>query len=218
MLFPHASGANFDAIVAFDPAATLEDPTRTYLQVTNGAFAGRYIPLATAGIAADIHADVAATAAPTIPTPAPTPRAGTAGARDRATRDRASRGERCAGRGDSRGPAPGMGPDRRIARRIELPPAKAVGSSVATKDPRGRGVGYGDMEFEVSAVIGGPPGRSRRAVVAVFIGLAAVAGIAVTNAGPARVATNPAETSGSPPSRPPGRPTLRPSLGPSHPT
>jgi hypothetical protein len=56
MLFPHASGANFDAIVAFDPAATLEDPTRTYLQVTNGAFARRYIPLATAGITADIHA------------------------------------------------------------------------------------------------------------------------------------------------------------------
>jgi hypothetical protein len=59
MLFPHASGANFDAIVAFDPAATLEDPTRTFMQVTNGAFAGRYIPLATAGIAADIHPDPA---------------------------------------------------------------------------------------------------------------------------------------------------------------
>ena len=73
LLFPHASGANFDAIVAFDPSTTLEDPTRTYLQVTNGAFAGRYIPLATAGIAADIHADGAATAAPAIPTPAPAP-------------------------------------------------------------------------------------------------------------------------------------------------
>jgi hypothetical protein len=59
MLFPHASGANFDAIVAFDPAATLEDPTRTFMQVTNGAFAGRYIPLATAGISADIRADQA---------------------------------------------------------------------------------------------------------------------------------------------------------------
>jgi hypothetical protein len=57
MLFPHASGANFDAIVAFDPAATLEDPTRTFMQVTNGAFARRYIPLATAGIAADINPD-----------------------------------------------------------------------------------------------------------------------------------------------------------------
>ncbi len=67
LLFPHASGANFDAIVAFDPAATLEDPTRTFLQVTNGAFAGRYIPLATAGISADIRADQpvsTATAAP----------------------------------------------------------------------------------------------------------------------------------------------------------
>jgi hypothetical protein len=70
MLFPHASGANFDAIVAFDPAATLEDPTRVFLQVTNGAFAGRYIPLATAGISADIRAD-----APVVP--AVTPAVGT---------------------------------------------------------------------------------------------------------------------------------------------
>ena len=80
LLFPHASGANFDAIVAFDPAATLEDPTRTYLQVTNGAFAGRYIPLATAGISADIHADQAVsttTAAP--PTQPPLVSVGTDG-------------------------------------------------------------------------------------------------------------------------------------------
>ena len=67
MLFPHASGANFDAIVAFDPAATLEDPTRTFMQVTNGAFAGRYIPLATAGIAADIHPDPAGGVASVTP-------------------------------------------------------------------------------------------------------------------------------------------------------
>jgi hypothetical protein len=57
MRFPHASGAKFDAIVAFDSAVTLDDPTRTYLQVTNGAFAGRFIPLATAGLSADIRAD-----------------------------------------------------------------------------------------------------------------------------------------------------------------
>ena len=62
-----ASGANFDAIVAFDPAATLEDPTRTFLQVTNGAFAGRYIPLATAGISADIRADQAVSTATVAP-------------------------------------------------------------------------------------------------------------------------------------------------------
>jgi hypothetical protein len=67
MLFPHASGANFDAIVAFDPAATLEDPTRTFMQVTNGAFAGRYIPLATAGISADIHPDPAGGGASVTP-------------------------------------------------------------------------------------------------------------------------------------------------------
>ncbi len=68
MLFPHASGAKFDAIVAFDPAATIEDRSRTFLQVTNGAFARRYIPLATAGISADIGADqpVAPTVTPTV--------------------------------------------------------------------------------------------------------------------------------------------------------
>ncbi len=67
LLFPHASGAKFDAIVAFDPAATLEDPTRTFLQVTNGAFAGRYIPVATAGLSADIRVEQ-----PAAPTTGPT--------------------------------------------------------------------------------------------------------------------------------------------------
>lgn len=57
MRFPHASGAKFDAIVAFDPAATLDDPTKSFLQVTNGAFAGRFVPLATAGLSADIRVD-----------------------------------------------------------------------------------------------------------------------------------------------------------------
>jgi hypothetical protein len=52
------------------------------------------------------------------------------------------------------------------------------------------------MEFEVSAVVGGPPGRGRRAVVAVVIGIAAVAGFALTSAGPAGVETMPAATSG----------------------
>lgn len=55
------------------------------------------------------------------------------------------------------------------------------------------------MEFEVSAVVGGPSGRGVRAVVAVFIGLAAVAGIALANAGPPAVETMPAATSGSRP-------------------
>ena len=80
MLFPHASGANFDAIVAFDPAATLEDRTGTFLQVTNGAFAGRYIPLATAGISADISADQVATTTPTAaPASPPVATVGTEG-------------------------------------------------------------------------------------------------------------------------------------------
>ena len=73
MLFPHASGANFDAIVAFDPAATLEDPTRSFMHVTNGAFAGRYIPLATAGIAADIGPDPAGGVIPVTPVTPVTP-------------------------------------------------------------------------------------------------------------------------------------------------
>jgi hypothetical protein len=55
--FAHASGASFDAIVAFDPAVTIEDQANTYLQVTNGVFAGRYIPVATAGLSADIRPD-----------------------------------------------------------------------------------------------------------------------------------------------------------------
>jgi hypothetical protein len=54
MRFSHPSGANFDALVAFDPAVTLDGRKDLYLRVTNGAFAGRYIPLATAGITADI--------------------------------------------------------------------------------------------------------------------------------------------------------------------
>ncbi len=64
MRFPHPSGARFDAIVAFDPAVTLDDQARTYLQVTNGAFTGRYIPVATAGLSADIRADQPASQAP----------------------------------------------------------------------------------------------------------------------------------------------------------
>jgi hypothetical protein len=60
--FAHASGASFDAIVAFDPAATIEDQANTYLQATNGVFAGRYIPVATAGLSADIRPDQPAVA------------------------------------------------------------------------------------------------------------------------------------------------------------
>jgi hypothetical protein len=65
--FPHASGASFDAIVAFDPAATIDDQANTYLQVTNGVFAGRYIPVATAGLSADIRPDQPASVAVLTP-------------------------------------------------------------------------------------------------------------------------------------------------------
>jgi hypothetical protein len=55
------------------------------------------------------------------------------------------------------------------------------------------------MEFEVSAVVGGPPGRGRGAVVTVIVGLAAVAGIALANSGPAGIEATPAATSGTRP-------------------
>jgi hypothetical protein len=52
--FPHVSGALFDAVVTFEPAATIEGGKVLFLRVTNGAFAGRYIPWPTPGLVADI--------------------------------------------------------------------------------------------------------------------------------------------------------------------
>ena len=54
LTFPHVSGALFDAVVTFDPAATLEGGRSLFLRVTNGAFAGRYVPWPTPGLSADI--------------------------------------------------------------------------------------------------------------------------------------------------------------------
>ena len=52
--FTHVSGALFDAVVSFDPAATIEGGKSLFLRVTNGAFAGRYVPWPTPGLTADI--------------------------------------------------------------------------------------------------------------------------------------------------------------------
>jgi len=52
--FTHVSGALFDAVVTFDPAATIESGRALFLRVTNGAFAGRYVPWPTPGLSADI--------------------------------------------------------------------------------------------------------------------------------------------------------------------
>ena len=52
--FSHVSGALFDAVVAFEPAATIEAGQSLFLRITNGAFAGRYVPFPTAGLTAEI--------------------------------------------------------------------------------------------------------------------------------------------------------------------
>ncbi|HEX5013654.1 MAG TPA: hypothetical protein VFV72_05770 [Candidatus Limnocylindrales bacterium] len=52
--FDHVSGALFDAVVTFDATATIEGGKALFLRVTNGAFAGRYVPWPTAGLTADI--------------------------------------------------------------------------------------------------------------------------------------------------------------------
>jgi hypothetical protein len=52
--FGHVSGALFDAIVAFDPSASLAGGKALFLRVTNGAFAGRFVPWPTPGVSADI--------------------------------------------------------------------------------------------------------------------------------------------------------------------
>lgn len=54
--FTHVSGALFDAVVTFDPAATIESGSSLFLRVTNGAFAGRFVPWPTPGLSADIGA------------------------------------------------------------------------------------------------------------------------------------------------------------------
>ena len=74
--FDHPSAANFDAVVAFERDATIDTLDRTFLQATNGVFAGLYLPRSTPGLTADIEPDVAgaaaaATAAEVAPT-APT--------------------------------------------------------------------------------------------------------------------------------------------------
>jgi hypothetical protein len=56
LTFSHASGAMFDALVTFDPNVVAPgDPGRTFLRITKGAFAGRYIETGARGIAADIE-------------------------------------------------------------------------------------------------------------------------------------------------------------------
>jgi hypothetical protein len=67
LTFSHPSGANFDALVAFEPGVSLESATGVYLRVTNGAFAGRYVPLSTPGITAEIGSEPP----PTVPGPGP---------------------------------------------------------------------------------------------------------------------------------------------------
>jgi hypothetical protein len=52
--FTHVSGALFDAVVTFDAAATIEGGMSLFLRVTNGAFAGRFVPWPTPGLSADI--------------------------------------------------------------------------------------------------------------------------------------------------------------------
>jgi hypothetical protein len=52
--FAHVSGALFDAVVTFDPAATIDGGKALFLRVTNGAFAGRFVPWPTPGLVADI--------------------------------------------------------------------------------------------------------------------------------------------------------------------
>jgi hypothetical protein len=52
--FAHVSGALFDAVVSFDPAATIDGGKSLFLRVTNGAFARRYVPWPTPGLSADI--------------------------------------------------------------------------------------------------------------------------------------------------------------------
>ena len=52
--FRHVSGALFDAIVTFDPSASLIGGGSLFLRVTNGAFAGRFVPWPTPGLSADI--------------------------------------------------------------------------------------------------------------------------------------------------------------------
>jgi hypothetical protein len=65
--FSHASGASFDALVTFDPAASLKDTGKIYLRVTNGAFANRYVPWSTPGLVADTGAETAVAVASVAP-------------------------------------------------------------------------------------------------------------------------------------------------------
>jgi hypothetical protein len=62
LTFPHASGAMFDALVTFDPkVAAMGDPGRTFLRITKGAFARRFIETGARGITANIAPDFVAT-------------------------------------------------------------------------------------------------------------------------------------------------------------
>jgi len=65
--FPHPSGALFDALVTFDPAASLADTAKVYLRVTKGAFADRFVPWSTPGVVADTGAEAAVTVAAAMP-------------------------------------------------------------------------------------------------------------------------------------------------------
>lgn len=61
--FAHASGAMFDAVVTFDPKVVAPgDPGRSFLRITKGAFAKRYIEVGARGITASISPDVEAPA------------------------------------------------------------------------------------------------------------------------------------------------------------
>ena len=86
LTFSHVSGALFDALVTFDPnVLTPADPGQTFLRITKGAFAGRYIDAASRGITADTaeapeqtvsaattSAVTASSASTAVATPAPT--------------------------------------------------------------------------------------------------------------------------------------------------
>ena len=56
--FRHASGAVFDALVTFDPKVLAPgDPGQTFLRITKGLFARRYIEIGARGITASIEPD-----------------------------------------------------------------------------------------------------------------------------------------------------------------
>ena len=68
--FDHVSGALFDAVVTFDEKATIEAGKALFLRVTNGAFAGRYVPWPTAGLTAEIGIDGGTTTVVQVAAPA----------------------------------------------------------------------------------------------------------------------------------------------------